>query len=73
MELRIGGFSNGVYEVEYWDTRDGRIVKRLTSEAKDGTLSASVPRFVSDIAVKVRKLEPTGVASRSPADSEPTE
>ncbi len=71
--LQIRGFSHGAYEVEYWDTREGRAIKRLTSEVKDGTLSASVPRFVSDVAVKIRKVKPTGVASRSPADSEPKE
>ena len=54
--LALKGFADAEYRVEFWDTRQGAPVQELTAHAEDGTLRLPAPRFVSDIAGKVKPL-----------------
>lgn len=42
----------GNYQVEWWDTRQGRIVAEQTVAARDGALLLHPPRFTRDIALR---------------------
>ncbi len=56
--LTLGGFEPGSYQVEFWDTTTGEMLNRRTTVIEgSGLLSARVPSFQNDIALKVK---PTG-------------
>jgi len=47
---------NGIYGVEWWDTYSGKIIKREEIEAVENVLRLEVPRFLRDIACKIKKM-----------------
>ncbi len=56
-DATLQGLSGGLYEVEFWDTWDGKPmgVARFFSSGK--SLTFTTPPFKGDIAAKVRKVE----------------
>ena len=52
--LRMAGLQEGAYSVEFWDTRKGVPVNKVTVETKGDALEAPIPVFTSDLAGKVK-------------------
>jgi len=44
--------SGVTYQVHWWDTRTGRVVRTDRAAAKAGRLSLAVPAFTRDIALR---------------------
>ncbi len=56
LTLELTGMSAGSYDVEWWDTRQGRVVSRATSTTRGGRLSFECPcPLSSDIACRARR------------------
>lgn len=53
--VAIAGLNRGTYEIEWWDTWSGRIVRRETVGCDGSTLKIAVRKFARDTACKVRK------------------
>jgi len=53
-EVRLPGFQDGAYEVEFWNTQVGRRQASATVKADAGVLAVRVPPFARDIAFKIR-------------------
>jgi hypothetical protein len=53
--IEIDGLDAGSYQVEWWDTYGGKVLKKETAAAPGGRLTLAVPAFARDIACKVRK------------------
>ncbi len=51
----IEGLDAGNYQVEWWNTYDGKTMKKETAAAQGGRLTLAVPTFSRDIACKVRR------------------
>ena len=51
--VTLDGLPDGTYQVEWWDTWKGEVVKRGTTEAKAGALTLSVDSLARDGAVKL--------------------
>ena len=52
--LRLGGFKDGEYQVEFWDTLKGERIQTVKAQASSNTLECPVPAFTGDIAGKVK-------------------
>lgn len=50
----ITGLKDGQYEIEWWDTSEGKIFKREDISAGDSGLKVDLPEFNKDIACKIR-------------------
>ena len=53
--VRIAGLARGSYQVQWWDTHDGRVVQRASVLLSDGALTLEVPVLSRDIACKVSR------------------
>ncbi len=53
--LSIRNIENGLYNVEYWDTKSGTIVKTLIIQVRDGVARIPIDVLVDDIAIKLYK------------------
>ncbi len=53
--LRLGGFADGRWRVELWDTTKGTIVAHAETQAREGTLSIRLPAVATDLALKVTR------------------
>jgi hypothetical protein len=51
--ISVGELTPGPYEVSWWDTLSGEVLRREECQSRDGTLSLKPPPFTSDIACKV--------------------
>ena len=51
--LTVEGLKPGPYAVQWWDTREGKVVKQDVAKASGGPLKLAVPPFSRDIACKV--------------------
>ena len=52
--LTVPGLAAGTYAVQWWDTREGKVVNKATAKATGGgALRLPVPAFTGDIACKV--------------------
>ena len=56
LTVRLSGLDEGEYDVQFWDTQDGKVVERKTIRAAKGVLSAPAPAFARDLAFKVKFL-----------------
>lgn len=54
--LKIEGLAPGAYQVQWWDTYKGEIIKEETSESEQ-ILEIPAPAFTRDIACKVIKRD----------------
>lgn len=59
--IKNGTFSvsdpgNADYQVEWWDTFEGKIISSRKSSARNGRLNITIPEFSKDIACKVKRL-----------------
>jgi len=50
--IKLNELSSGTYQVEWWDTHQGRIISQSNHSTTTGTLRLSVPSFNNDIACK---------------------
>lgn len=53
-QVSVGGFRNGRYLVDWWDTRAGVITRQEAVDVTDGTLRLDAGSVPTDVAVKVR-------------------
>ncbi|MBN1526506.1 MAG: cellulase family glycosylhydrolase [Candidatus Omnitrophica bacterium] len=53
--LTVSGIANGTYRVEWWDTLEGKVIKRERASARNGLLQLKIPQFTKDIACKIRR------------------
>lgn len=51
--LEVAGLAAGTYRIEWWDTREGKIIRQDTVQSTAGSLPIAVPPFRQDIACKV--------------------
>jgi len=51
--IEIRDLKTGTYRVQWWDTREGKVVKQDTASPTGGVLQLAVPPFTRDIACKV--------------------
>ena len=51
--LAIYGLRPGSYAVQWWDTREGKVIKQESAKSASGPLKLAVPQFSRDIACKV--------------------
>jgi len=56
ISVLIDGLSSGLYKVQWVDTYEGKVLEEKTVVAKEGTLQASAPPFLRDIACKIVRL-----------------
>jgi uncharacterized protein YwgA len=49
---------NAVYQVEFWDTYSGEVIKQTREKSSDGKITVKVDGFKKDIALKVKISEP---------------
>lgn len=61
-DYTLGGFADGDYEVEWWETWKGAPLRRETVRASGGRLTLSPGPVATDVAAKVRPLESRGRA-----------
>jgi len=69
LRLEIPGITDGAYRIEFWDTHQGGRVAELTENAENGVLSCPVPRFIGDIAGKIKPLYGGGSPARDGGSS----
>jgi len=55
LECTLLDLPDGDYEIEWWDTRQGVATAVTHSTAEDGRLVLRAPKFLRDIAGKVRR------------------
>jgi len=48
--LALSGYQSGDYVVQWFDTREGKVLRRDTAKAKDGGIELSSPEFTHDLA-----------------------
>ena len=58
LQAELGGLSNGVFKVEYWDTTRGVPVQRVSVASTNGVLRLTLPPFVRDAAFKAQLAVP---------------
>ena len=51
--LALTGMNNGIFEIEFWDTRKGECILKTAVESKAGRLVLQIPKFSRDIAFKI--------------------
>ncbi len=54
LNVNVEGLIDGEYSLEFWDTKDGRIVERENLVVKEGVAKIKVIPFKGDIAVKLK-------------------
>jgi hypothetical protein len=52
--LTARGLSDGLYDVQWWDTWEGEPLRTDQVEVRDGVLPVTVPPLKTDIALKIR-------------------
>lgn len=58
LTVSLSTSQDATFDVEFWDTSQGKRVARTTAETEDGAISFRVPAFEKDIAFKVKKRRP---------------
>jgi len=51
--ITVSQLADGTYELQWFDTRQGRVIRTDKAPSRNGTLQCEVPAFTADIAVKV--------------------
>ncbi len=54
--FQLNNLDEGLYKIEFWDTRSGEIKQSEQSESRQGKLRVKVPDFKRDIAVKIYSI-----------------
>jgi len=54
VKIALSDFKEDRYEVEFWDTYRGTVIKTSTLQLDAGRLALELPRFSNDIAFKIR-------------------
>ncbi len=56
--VTIPVMKNAVYQVEFWDTYSGEVIKKTREKSSEGKVTVKVEDFKYDIALKVKISEP---------------
>jgi len=51
--IKINDTTDGHYNIEWWDTFTGQVIKTETKQASGGSLELLLPEFSRDIACKI--------------------
>jgi hypothetical protein len=54
VKIALPGFKDQLYDLEFWDTYRGKVIRRAKLEPDGGRLAFELPRFSNDIAFKIR-------------------
>ena len=57
MQLALEGFEQGVYEIEVWDTYEGKVVRRNRKTSRKNGLLLELDSSARDFAVKIRRAD----------------
>ncbi len=70
VKLAFDHFKGESYELEYWDTYAGKLVKREQVRTQNGRLEVELPYFVNDLAMKIRPAKAllSSVSTMIPAE-----
>ena len=52
--VTVGGLPDGRYQLQWWETWQGRVSRETTADAKGGKLVIDVPALPTDVAIKIR-------------------
>ena len=55
--IELAGCTDGSRAVEWWDTREGKVVRQENVTAMDGVLRLAAPEFSRDIACEVKSTK----------------
>jgi len=55
--LEIGPVAQGEYRVQWWHTREGKVIEEANASSAGGKLRISVPAFTTDVACRIVRLE----------------
>jgi hypothetical protein len=58
LTLRLTGMHNAAYEIEFWDTLQGKPIQTARETARGKVLIVPMPPIVRDVAFKLRELSP---------------
>ncbi len=58
LNLTVSDLTEGMYEVEFWDTSAGMAVNGTTAKTTEGRITVELPAFPRDMAFKVRLTTP---------------
>ena len=53
--LVVGGMPDGALLVEWWDTREGRVVHKNPAQVENGNVNLKIPPFAIDIAARITR------------------
>ena len=56
LTVTIGGRTDGIYRVEFWDTAEGKVIQRHDQRAVNGRMVIDLPPLSRDMAFKIRPL-----------------
>jgi len=56
-KMEIKGLQTGNYSIEWWDTYEGKVIRKDNASCVRDLLRAEIPRFGRDIACKIQKSE----------------
>ncbi len=51
----LSGFGDGEFDIELWDTREGKAIKQESCKAEGNKLELDIPEIKSDIAIKIKQ------------------
>jgi hypothetical protein len=54
LTIIVAGLQGGPYRIEFWDTKDGKVIESADVESSRGILRRDVPPFRRDMAFKVK-------------------
>jgi hypothetical protein len=54
MKIALPGFKDPFYDLEFWDTNEGKVIRKAKLEPDGGQLVIELPLFSNDIAFKIR-------------------
>ncbi|MDD4101197.1 MAG: DUF5060 domain-containing protein [Kiritimatiellae bacterium] len=58
LTVEIGGVIPGLFRVEFYETKTGKVVRRFDARSREDRLPIPVPKFTSDCAFKINLLTP---------------
>jgi hypothetical protein len=58
VSVTLADMASGPYQVQWWDTREGKVITQAQVQATGSTITLHAPAFSRDIACKVTKATP---------------
>ncbi len=55
--LKIKGFDQEIYTIQWWNTKQGGLIKEDITKVQNDAIELTIPNFKSDIACKIQPAE----------------